>query len=307
MSEQIEGWYSRPDGTSLRDLVGSTTEVDWRCIVTPELRERYWEDGIIHIPQLIHPEWLLLIEQGMKRNVDNPGYNHIRMHAGNPGGYIMDYDNYHVNPEYQHLLALSPIADIMQYLLKTNELWLFHDQIFVKRGGNNMPTFWHQDLPYWIIKGVQLGSMWITLDPVEKEHCLEFIPQSHRGPQYGGTTFDPVDPTEPAYPTLPRIPNIEAERQKWNFASWKIAPGDVLIIHPGVLHGGGGTAAGQQRRTISLRFFGDDAVLDGRFERERQVAAPHYPGLALRIRAGEPIRDPRFPKLRPIKATSVQD
>ncbi len=294
-------WFKRPDGTSLRDLLGSTVEIDWRDLVTSDMRERYAEEGVLFIPGLIHPEWLCLLEQGMRRNVLNPGYNSVVMHEGEPGEYLMDYDNYHVNPEYRYLLKYSPIADVMRFVLRTERLWLFHDQVFVKRGGNNKRTFWHQDLPYWIIDGTQLGSMWITLDPVPKEHCLELVPGSHRGPQYGGTTFNPADPTEPAFPSLPRIPDIEGERSGWTIVSWAIRPGDVLILHPGVLHGGGATEAGGQRRTITIRFFGDDAVLDGRFEREGQVPAPHYPGLALRLRPGEPVRDPRFPLLRPLE------
>ena len=297
--EDRQNWFVRPDGSSIRELLGSSAQQDWRDIVTPEMREQYQRDGVLYIPQLIHPEWLSVIEQGMKRNMDNPGYNAITMHQGLPGEYHMDYDNFHVNPEYRYLMAHSPIADIMQYLIDTEELWFFHDQIFVKRGGNNMPTFWHQDLPYWILDGMKFGSMWITLDPVPKEECLEFVPGSHLGTQYGGTTFNPEDPTEPVFPSLPRIPNIEAERDKWDIVSYEITPGDVLILHPGTLHGGGATGTGKQRRTITLRFYGDDAVLDGRFEREGETPAPHYPGLNLRFEPGEKVRDDRFPKLRP--------
>ncbi len=297
-----KNWGFRDDGSSLRALLGSTDDIDWREKITPQMREQYKRDGVLYIPQLIHPEWLVLIEQGMKRNVQNPGHNSVMMHEGLPGEYVMDYDNYHVNPEYQYLLANTQIPDVMQYMLDTDELWLFHDQIFVKRGGNNMPTFLHQDLPYWIIDGSQLGSMWITLDPVPKAQCLEFVRGSHLGTQYAGTTFNPDDPTEPVFPSLPRIPNIEAERDKWDIVSWDITPGDVVILHPGTLHGGGATGPGGQRRTITIRFFGDDAVLDGRFEREGEVPAPLYPGLNLRLKPGDPVRDPRFPRLRPLSA-----
>lgn len=296
-------WFVRDDGSSIRSLLGDTEDTDWRERITPEMRAQYKRDGVLYIPQLLHPEWLALIEQGMRRNVLNPGYNSVLMHQGMPGEYLMDYDNYHVNPEYQYLLGNSQIPDIMQYMLDTEQLWLFHDQIFVKHGGNNMPTFWHQDLPYWIIDGMQLGSMWITLDEVPKEECLEFVPGSHLGTQYAGTTFNPDDPTEPVFPSLPRIPNIEAERDKWDIVSFDITPGDVVILHPGVLHGGGATGPGHQRRTLTIRFYGDDAVLDGRFEHEGEIPAPLYPGLNLRHRPGEPVRDPRFPRLRPLDAS----
>ena len=291
-------WFVAPDGGSLHRIPKPKLEIDWQEHVGPSVRDAYRRDGVVHIPKLIHPEWLLLLEQGIRRNVLCPGYNHVMMHEGDPGAYLMDYDNYHVNPEYQYLIKHSPIAEVMKYVLDTDGLWLFHDQIFVKRGGNSRPTFWHQDLPYWIIDGTQLGSMWITLDPLRKEQCLEFVRGSHLSTQYAGTTFNPDDPTEPYFRSLPRIPNIEREREKFDIVSWEIEPGDAIILHPGVLHGGGGTDDASERRTISFRFFGDDAVLDGRFEAENETPSPYYPGLTLHLNPGDPIRDDRFPKVR---------
>ena len=296
--ELARNWSVTPDGRTLGDLPRPPFDIEWQKLVGPEVREAYKRDGVVHIPQLIHPEWLMLIEQGIRRNILCPGHNHVILHEGSPGAYLMDHDNYHANPEYQYLIKHSPIADIMKYVLDTENLWFFHDQIFVKRGGDNMPTFWHQDLPFWIIDGMQLGSMWISLDPLKKEQCLEFIPGSHLGTQYGGTTFNPDDPTEPVYRSLPRIPNIEANRDQFDIVSWDIQLGDAIILHPGVLHGGGGTESTGQRRTITIRFFGDDAVMDGRFEKENERPAPYYPGLNLRLKPGDPIRDDRFPKVR---------
>jgi len=286
--------------TELGKRLGSTRDCEWRERLMPELREQYRRDGVIHIPQVIHPEWLALIAEGMRRNLFNLGHNSVLLHEGEPGEYLVDNCNYFVNPEYRHVLRYSPMADIMQYLLDTRELRLFYDQVFIKLGGNNRPTYWHQDYPYWLLEGTQLGSIWLSLDPVTKEQALEFVRGSHLGTQYGATTFNPDDPTEPAFPSLPRIPDIEAEREKWDIVSFATEPGDVIALHPGVLHGGGGTSTGRRRRTMTNRFFGDDVVLDGRFERSGELPNPLYPGLRLSIRPGERVRDPRLPLLRPL-------
>ncbi|HKT73847.1 MAG TPA: phytanoyl-CoA dioxygenase family protein [Steroidobacteraceae bacterium] len=289
-------WYRRPDGSALRDLPRPAQRVDWRSRVTPQMRTDYARNGVLFIPQIIEPQWLALAEQAIRRNFLNPGPHSVLIGEGDPGAWFMDHGNFDVNPEFQYLLYRSPIADIMMYLLDTREIWLFHEQVFIKQGGNNTITYWHQDLPYWIVQGTQLGSLWLTLDPVPKKFCLEFVPGSHLGTQYAGSTFNPADPTEPVYPTLPRIPDIQQERSKWNIVSWDVTPGDVIIIHPGVLHGGGGTGPGSQRRTVSFRMFGDDATLNGRFEREGQHEEPPYP--ALDLQPDQPMRDPRFVKLR---------
>jgi ectoine hydroxylase-related dioxygenase (phytanoyl-CoA dioxygenase family) len=57
----------------------------------------------------------------------------------------------------------------------------------------------------------------------------------------------------------PALPDIEAARASYDIISWAIEPGDIVIFHPGMLHGGAPTRSGQRRRTISLRFFGDQA------------------------------------------------
>ena len=250
---QIESPHADP---VLRDLLGSTQEVDWKNRLTPALREQYRRDGVLYLPQIIHPEWLALIAEGMRRNLLSPGHSSVVLHQGTPGEYFVDNCNYFVNPEYRYLLRYSPIADIVQYLLDTRELRLFYDQVFIKMGGDNLRTCWHQDYPYWMLEGTQLGSLWLSLDPVPKEHALEFVRASHLGTQYGATTFDLDNPTEPVYPSLPRIPHIEAERDRWDIISFECMPGDAIVLHPGVLHGGGGTGSGGQRRTMTNRFFG---------------------------------------------------
>ena len=41
---------------------------------------------------------------------------------------------------------------------------------------------------------------------------------------------------------------------------WAVEPGDMVVFHANVLHGGAPTRPGRRRRTVSLRYFGDDAV-----------------------------------------------
>jgi hypothetical protein len=57
----------------------------------------------------------------------------------------------------------------------------------------------------------------------------------------------------PWHQDLPRLPDIEAEREKWNIVAFDIEPGVGVLLHPGVLHGGGHTSEGRQRRTLSVR------------------------------------------------------
>jgi ectoine hydroxylase-related dioxygenase (phytanoyl-CoA dioxygenase family) len=162
------------------------------------------------------------------------------------------------------------------------------EQLFLKEGGATRRTPWHQDTSYLRMMGSQLIACWISLEPLPKAHCLEFVRGSHKGTLYNGSAFAADDDTAPLYKrsALPRLPDIEANRGAYDIVSWDVEPGDIIIFHLGVLHGGAGTVAGLRRRTISMRFLGPDVVFDGRprdevgaQEGNDAALAPVYAGL----------------------------
>jgi ectoine hydroxylase-related dioxygenase (phytanoyl-CoA dioxygenase family) len=189
-----------------------------------------------------------------------------------------------------------------------------YEQVFLKEGGESRRTPWHQDSSYLPIDGENIAVMWITFERVAKENALEFVRASHRGVLYNGSRFDPDDDTAPLYPggELPRLPNIEAERAKWDIVSWAVEPGDVLVFHPAMLHGGAPTHPGIRRRTLSLRFFGTETVytprslINGQSSAQRirepsesDAARSVFVKLPEVLSPGDPFRHPDFPKLRP--------
>jgi len=135
-----------------------------------------------------------------------------------------------------------------------------YEQIWLKDGGERRRTPWHQDLAYIPVGGDHLAVLWTNLDPVPKEDSLEFVRGSHHGPLFNPTAFDAHDPSASMFPdgAWPPLPDIEAAREKWPIVSWAVKPGDAILFHPAMLHGGAPTRAGRRRRSISLRFFGDD-------------------------------------------------
>lgn len=275
-------------------------------LITPELIETYERDGVVFLPQALHPEWLSLIEMGLQRVMGNGGQTKHRFFDNQPGEFVETVRNMEVTPELQYLMYDSPIADMLGTLFGSpDEVWYYSDEFFVKEGGNSKRTPWHQDLPYWPMAGTQIASMWISLDPLTKEECLEYIPGTHLGPMYDG--FNPrrvgEDPTLPHYgQEYPPLPDIEADRDQWTIASWPITPGDVILAHPGVLHGGGPTLPNSRRRAITIRCFGPDIVYAER--PPTKPTSPRTPGLKLSLKPGDPLRGRWYPKLRPAPPVS---
>lgn len=266
---------------------------------SPGLTDTFRADGVVHLPKALDGEWIDLIELGIRRNLNSPGPYATRVFEGTEREIYIDHCNVSAVPEFKILLQDSPIVDIVAEILGTENLWLFFEQVWIKAGGTARRTPWHQDAPYWMTEGSQVCGFWITLDKVSPEQSLEFVKGSHLGPLYAGMSFDPDDETKPYYEhsPWPRMPDIQADRSSWDIVSFDNEPGDVVMFHPAALHGGGASDAG--RRTLSLRFFGDDVTYAPRPGK----ASPPFPGVAANIKPGEPLRSSWFPQVLPRPAT----
>jgi len=175
-----------------------------------------------------------------------------------------------------------------------------YEQVFLKDGPAARRSGWHQDSSYITVDGSHLAVVWIAFDDVPEEDGLELVPGSHRGPLYNTTRFDPDDETAPLFEGLPRLPDIEADRSAWDIVSWAVRPGDVIVFHPQVLHGGGATHDGRRRRTLSLRYFGQDATY---VTRPRGRHRAQGPGARRAAVAGRSVQRPGVPGPRHHGAT----
>lgn len=196
------------------------------------------------------------------------------------------------------MLEASPIPEVCALLWGTDTVWFMYEQVFLKEGGETRRTPWHQDASYLPVGGRDTAVAWITFDPLEKGDSLEFVPGSHCGTLYNASSFALEDDTAPLFPDaeLPRLPDIEADRDRWEILSWPVTPGDLIVFDLATLHGGAATHAGQRRRTLTLRFFGERAAYAPKAGR---TGLPNAQGLGGRLKPGEPFRDEGFLRLRP--------
>jgi ectoine hydroxylase-related dioxygenase (phytanoyl-CoA dioxygenase family) len=268
-------------------------------------REAFLRDGAVCLRGALDAGALAEARRAYEWSLANPSPS-ASSYAGGEGRFYQDLANREAQPIYQGLVHESPAADLAAALWDAAEVWFVYEQVFLKEGGDTRRTPWHQDSSYLPVDGDRLAVLWISFDPVPRESALEFVRGSQRGPMYDGSRFDPADDTAPLYGdgTLPRLPNIEAEREKWDIVGFGVEPGDVVAFHPAILHGGAATRAGQRRRTLSLRFFGSDAVYARRpFLTDQAVpearATSVFQLLPGRLRVGDPFRHPEFPKVRP--------
>jgi ectoine hydroxylase-related dioxygenase (phytanoyl-CoA dioxygenase family) len=153
------------------------------------------------------------------------------------------------------------------------------------------------------------ANAWISFEAVPRRNALEMIRGSHQGTRYDGTNFkDPSDPTAPLHGggALPRLPDIEAQRKvdpnAYEVLSWATRPGDIVVLHPGTLHGGAPVDRDfRERHTLVLRFFGDDATfrsLPGHSDSGYTPAGVLFLDHIGHLKDGDPFRAPCFKQLR---------
>ena len=107
---------------------------------------------------------------------------------------------------------------------------LFHDHVLVKEPATRQPTPWHQDQPYYNVDGRQVCSLWMPVDPVDRESTVEFVAGSHLGPWLMPRTF--MDSEAKWFPegSLDDLPDIEGDREAFEILAWELEPGDCRLL-----------------------------------------------------------------------------
>jgi hypothetical protein len=218
-------------------------------------------DGVVFLPGALGPEALERIAREFDTSVSNPSPRAVNFYPKDNATFFED-----TGQRMGEMVRDTGIDTTVAALWGEEDMWYLGEQLFLKEGGHSRRTPWHQDTSYLRMMGSQLVACWVSLDPLSKEHCLEFIRGSHKGTLYNGSAFAAEDDTAPLYKRslLPRLPDIQKSREAFDIASWDLAPGDLIVFHLGILHGGGGTTPGKRRRTVSLRFLGPNVQFDGR-------------------------------------------
>ena len=150
---------------------------------------------------------------------------------------------------------------------------LLFDAIFVRTPGAQFRTPFHQDEPYWSVKGFDTCSVWMPLVEVEKKSALEFICGSHRWAHkhkqtnFGALTGDPKDLVVFSNKGTVPFPDIDGHRDEYEILSWDMEPGDAVFFNARIIHGGSGNLdLGRGLKVFNSQWLGDDVRVCFRHE-----------------------------------------
>ena len=263
--------------------------------VTDDVIADFKRDGAVKLKGLLSPDWIAALRDGVERNISEPGpYAKRYTPDGKDWFFFGDYCNWRRIPEYEDTLKNSPAPDAAATLMNSEKVVLFHEHVLVKEPRTAERTPWHHDQPYYCVEGTQTCSLWIPLDPVRREVCVEFVAGSHLwGKQFMPAKFNADQRYERAPNELEPVPDIEAERESHTLLSWDMEPGDAIAFSFLTLHGAPGNSdGGTRRRAFAARYVGDDAV----YAKRPGEVSPQFPNV--RLEHGTPLRGEDFPVVR---------
>ena len=173
----------------------------------------------------------------------------------------------------------SAAAQLAAMLMRSNKVNLLYDQVFAKAAAGPA-TPWHNDLPYWPVRGGPVISVWLALDAVKFESgALEFIAGSHRWNRWFQPFMTQNDGSVDAVyagtdAIFEPLPDFEAERDQHTILCWEMAPGDVLVFDALVVHGARANRSGGIRRGYAVRYAGDGATYHTSAEVNPRITNP---------------------------------
>ena len=151
------------------DLISPTFILDEETIAS------YRRDGFVHIPGVLNADEVEryrsalagVYERGTEMS-DDPAYTRI---------FKQVIQVWKIDPVLRELTFHEGLARYATQLAGV-PLRLWHDHMLVKKPHNGAATEYHQDAPYWPLRGSRASlSVWIALVDVPVERgCMSFIP-----------------------------------------------------------------------------------------------------------------------------------
>lgn len=156
---------------------------------------------------------------------------------GEPGAFA---------PVFDSLLGHPAVAGAARRLLRTDAVVAHFMNVTIKHPRFGRAIAWHRDYPNGYICTAQSDFLRLML-------CLDGMDAAS-----GGTCFAPgshrLDDAAAQLAGAPdRAPQREAEARAAGPCTPSCAPGDLVAIHPKVLHGGGMNGGARPRRNVVLQ------------------------------------------------------
>src|SRR5579859_3527941 len=198
---------------------------------------------------------------------------HPDLRPENLGHWLMTDD-----PFWVRLVGDDRLLDIAEQFIGP-DIALFASHYISKPPFSGQPVLWHQDGAYWPLEPMNVVTLWLAVDhSVPENGCLRVIPGSHRGELHG---LRQRADTENVLGSESATDVDESQA-----VDMILAPGDVEVHHPKIMHGSNPNTSPQRRCGLTIRYIPTST----RIVTEEQ---PYASALLLRGEPGVNVYQPR--------------
>jgi ectoine hydroxylase-related dioxygenase (phytanoyl-CoA dioxygenase family) len=149
------------------------------------------------------------------------------------------------DPFWYRLVSDPRLVDIAEIFIGS-DVALFASHYICKEPRIGRAVPWHQDGGYWPLEPMEVVSLWLAVtESTRANGCLKLVPGSHttRLMEMVPTNRDEVLPLE--------VPVAVDEREA---VALELAPGDVSVHHPNIVHGSDANTSTSWRRGLTIRY-----------------------------------------------------
>jgi ectoine hydroxylase-related dioxygenase (phytanoyl-CoA dioxygenase family) len=202
------------------------------------IRGQYERDGYVLVRGLVDTA---LIDEA-RNHVDWLLEKHPDKRPEALGHTLMQDD-----PFWVRLVSDDRLLDVAEQFVGP-DIALFASHYIAKPPFEGQPVLWHQDGSYWPLEPMQVVTLWLAIDESTPENgCMRVIPGTHK------LSLQPLRPRTDVANVLDSEldPDLVDESRAVDVV---LAPGDVSIHDPNLIHGSRANTSPRWRRGLTIRY-----------------------------------------------------
>lgn len=168
-----------------------------------------------------------------------------RQHAGvrpEQLGHVFLRDD----PFWVRLVSDPRLLDVAEQFIGP-DIALFASHYIAKPPYSGQPVLWHQDAAFWPLDPMNVVTLWLAVDHSTPENgCVRVIPGSHR------RQVEQLRPNTAVENVLGHEIAVDVDESR--AVDIVLAPGDVEVHHPNIVHGSNANTSPRRRCGLTIRY-----------------------------------------------------
>jgi phytanoyl-CoA hydroxylase len=216
---------------------GRNLNVNTRALDREALLKQYDEDGYMIFRAALDAE---LVAEASEHVV------WLQAHHPELRGEELGHELVARDPFWVRLVGDDRLLDIASLFIGT-DIGLFASHYICKPPFSGQQVLWHQDGAYWPLEPMNVVTLWLAVDESTPENgCLRVIPGSHKGEMHA---LRQRADTESVLGSESAVDVDESTA-----VDLIMAPGDVEVHHPKIMHGSNANTSPKRRCGLTIRY-----------------------------------------------------